>query len=333
MALAPASGRLRDYGTIAAVLAALAGLPLFLPVSTANDILVFGLYAMGFNVALGYTGVLSFGHAAYFGLGAYGAGLTLRYTGAPTLAGILAGVLLATAGAAVVGSLCVKKRGVYFAMLTAAFGQMLYFLALSPWKHFTGGEDGLKGIRKLGIDFPFSLDLGNPWRLYGFTLAIVALAILALHRLLRSPFGSLLQGIRENELRLRACGYDTERLKIVAFTASGLFCGLAGALYTVSLGYVPLSSLYWTNSGRAVVMTLLGGMGTFFGPLLGAGIFVTFEDKISVYTPRWEVYVGALVVFLILAFPEGILGTIKQKLADRGARARQVAAEGRLDVG
>jgi branched-chain amino acid transport system permease protein len=133
--------------------------------------------------------------------------------------------------------------------------------------------------------------------------------MLAMDRVLRSPFGSLLQGIRENENRLRACGYDTDRLKIASFTISGLFCGLAGALYTISLGYVPLSSLYWTNSGRAVVMTLLGGMSTFFGPLLGAGIFVYFEDTISTHTPRWEVYVGALVVVLILAFPDGILGT------------------------
>jgi branched-chain amino acid transport system permease protein len=310
----------------------LAILPFAIPVSTANDILVFGLYAMAFNIALGYTGVLSFGHAAYFGLGAFGAGLTLRYGDASVWTGLAAGIALATVGALVIGALCVKKRGVYFAMLTAAFAQMIYFLALSPWKSFTGGEDGLKGIRVLTIDVPLHLDLGNPWQLYAFTWGLLALAIIAMDRILRSPFGTLLQGIRENEARLRACGYNTDHLKVVSFTLSGLFCGLAGALYTISLGYVPISSLFWVNSGRAVVMTLLGGMGTFFGPLLGGGIFVYFEDTISTHTPRWEIYVGTLVVVLILAFPDGILGTLNN-LRARGLSARRAAKETGVQLG
>ena len=223
-------------------------------------------------------------------------------------------------GALVLGAMCVKKRGVYFALLIAAFAQMFYFLALSPLKHITGGEDGLKGIPLLELHFPFHVNLGDPHNLFFFVLLVTLVGILIMHHILNSPFGSLLQGLKENEQRLKACGYDNVSIKILAFTVSGLFSGMAGALYTVNLGYVPLDSFFWLNSGRPLVMTLLGGMHTFFGPLLGAGIFIFFEDTVSVYTPRWEVFVGIMVVFLILTFPEGILGSIKERLNTEGGR-------------
>lgn len=308
----------KEYLSIGIAGVILLTLPLWVPVSTATDILIFGLYAMGFNVALGFAGVLSFGHAAFFGLGAYGAGMALRYYDASVWAALGWGVLTASVVALIIGALCVKKRGVYFALLIAAFGQMFYFLALSPLKHITGGEDGLKGIPLLKLRFPFQVNLGDPHQLFFFVLILVMICILLMHRLLNSPFGSLLQGLKENEQRLKACGYDVISIKIWAFTISGLFSGMAGALYTVNLGYVPLDSLFWLNSGRPLVMTLLGGMHTFFGPLLGAGIFIFFEDTVSVYTARWEVFVGAMVVILILTFPEGILGTIRERLGETG---------------
>ncbi len=307
----------KQYLNIGLVGLLLLSMPLWISVSTATDILIFGLYAMAFNVALGFAGILSFGHAAFFGLGAYGAGMALRYFGAGVYGALAWGTIWASLGALALAALCVKKRGVYFALLMAAFGQMFYFLALSPLKHITGGEDGLKGIKILKLAFPFEVNLGNPNNLFIFVFIVLMLAMLAMFRILHSPFGSLLQGLKENEQRLRACGYNAASVKILAFTASGLFSGLAGALYTVNLGYVPLDSLFWINSGRPLVMTLLGGMHTFFGPLLGAGIFIFFEDTVSIYTPRWEIFVGGMVVLLVLSFPGGILGTIKQKWAQR----------------
>ena len=309
---------LKEYLNIGFAGVILLTLPLWISVSTATDILIFGLYAMGFNVALGFAGVLSFGHTAFFGLGAYGAGMALRYFDTSVWIALGWGLVAASLGALIIGALCVKKRGVYFALLIAAFAQMFYFLALSPLKHITGGEDGLKGIRVLELDFPFKVNLGDPYNLFFFVLVIMMICILIMHRIQNSPFGSLLQGLKENEQRLKACGYDSTSIKIWAFTISGLFSGMAGALYTVNLSYVPLDSFFWLNSGRPLVMTLLGGMHTFFGPLLGAGIFIFFEDTVSVYTSRWEVFVGAMVVVLILTFPEGILGTIKERFGAAG---------------
>jgi branched-chain amino acid transport system permease protein len=295
----------------------LLSMPLWIPVPTATDIMIFGLYAMAFNVALGFAGILSFGHAAFFGLGAYGAGMALRYFHASVWTALAWGILCATIIALALAALCVKKRGVYFALLMAAFAQMFYFLALSPLKHITGGEDGLKGIKILKLTFPFEVNLGDPNNLFIFVFIILMLGILAMFRILHSPFGSLLQGLKENEERLKACGYNAASIKILAFAVSGMFTGLAGALYSINLGYVPLDSLFWVNSGRPLVMTLLGGMHTFFGPLLGAGIFIFFEDTVSIYTPRWEIFVGGMVVLLILTFPGGIVGTIKEKWARR----------------
>lgn len=307
----------KQYLNIGLVGLFLLSMPLWISVATATDILIYGLYAMGFNVALGYAGILSFGHTAFFGLGAYGAGMALRYFETSVWTALGWGTVWASVAALALAALCVKKRGVYFALLMAAFAQMFYFLALSPLKHITGGEDGLKGIKILHLDFPFSVNLGDPHNLFVFVFIVLVVAILAMHRFLNSPFGSLLHGLKENEQRLKACGYDAHAIKIWAFAVSGLFSGLAGALYTVNLGYVPLDSLFWLNSGRVLCMTLLGGMHTFFGPLLGAGIFIFFEDTVSIYTPRWEVFVGAMVVILVLTFPEGILGTIKEKWGQR----------------
>lgn len=312
---------IKQYFHIGLVGLLLLSMPLWVSVATATDILIFGLYAMAFNVALGFAGILSFGHAAFFGLGAYGAGMALRYFHADVWTALAWGILCATVIALALAALCVKKRGVYFALLMAAFAQMFYFLALSPLKHITGGEDGLKGIKILKLTFPFEVNLGDPHNLFIFVFIVLMVAILAMFRILHSPFGSLLQGLKENEERLKACGYNAASIKILAFAVSGMFTGLAGALYSINLGYVPLDSLFWVNSGRPLVMTLLGGMRTFFGPLLGAGIFIFFEDTVSIYTPRWEIFVGGMVVVLVLTFPGGIVGTIKEKW-DRRKQSR-----------
>jgi len=307
-----------EYRYIILAFLILVCMPIVIPVPTASTILIYGLYALGYNIALGYTGMLSFGHATFFGLGAYGAGIAFRYFNTSVWTSLLTGAASATFFSLIIGALCVRKRGVYFALLIAAFGQMFYFLALSPLKRITGGEDGLRGIPVLSLETPFHVNLADPLSLYYFILVILAISILVMHRFLQSPFGSLLQGIRENEKRLRACGYNTNFIKVFSFSVSGLFAGLAGALYTIFLGYVPLNSLYWLTSGTALLMTLLGGVGTFFGPLLGAGIFIYFEDTISAIVARWEIIVGGLFVFLILVFPEGVLGTIQNKMEQFG---------------
>ena len=288
-------------------------LPFVLSTPLATEILIWTIFGMGFNILLGYTGVLSFGHAAYFGLGAYGAGLAFRYWDASVPVGIAVGVLAAMLLACFIGALAIRSKGVYFAMISLAFGQMLYFLALSPLKGITGGEDGLTRIPSMAI-FSFSLD--RPLPLYYFVCIIAGIMLFVTWRILQSPFGKLLQAFRENEERARACGYNTTLVKFWSLVISAFYAGLAGALNTLYLSYVPLSTLFWLTSGTMVMMTILGGKGTFLGPLIGVGVFLFLQNTISLFTPRWELFVGAIFVIIILAFPGGIMGTLRDKVTD-----------------
>jgi branched-chain amino acid transport system permease protein len=287
----------------------------------ATEIMISGLFALGFNLLLGYTGILSFGHAAYFGLGCYGFGMAVRDFGLSVWGGLLVSMLVGAVLASIVGAIAIKKRGVYFAMISMAVAQMFYFLALSPLKKYTGGEDGLKFIPKLSLSFPFSVDLQNPIPLYYFVYFIVGISILAIWRILNSPFGRLLQAIRENEPRTVASGYNVTMAKFISLVFSGLFSSLAGGLFCVYLGYGPLQALYWLTSGTILLMTILGGMHTFIGPIVGVGVFLYAQNKFSWIMERWELVVGILFMALILVFPEGIVGTIRSKyLARRAAR-------------
>jgi branched-chain amino acid transport system permease protein len=220
--------------------------------------------------------------------------------------------------------MAIRKRGVYFAMISLAFAQMFYFLALSPLKRWTGGEDGLKFIPVLKLDFPFHVDLSSGIPLYYFTYVIVGAGIFVIWRILQSPFGRVLEAIRENEDRIRACGYNVNMARFVSLVFSAVFSGLAGGLLTVYLGYGALTTLYWLTSGMVLMMTLLGGMHSFIGPAVGAGIFLLLQDSISRVTDRWEVYVGTMFILLVLLFPEGIVGSIKEKWIAK----RQTPAEG-----
>lgn len=296
------------YGTIFVLLF----LPLVISTPLATEILIWAIFGMGFNLLLGYTGVLSFGHAAYFGLGAYSAGLAFRYLDASLPVGIALGILAPMLLACFIGALAIRKRGVYFAMISLAFAQMLYFLALSPLKHITRGEDGLTQIPTMAI---FSFSLGKPLPLYYFVLVIMGIMLLLTWRILQSPFGKLLQAFRENEERAKACGYSTTLVKFFSLVLSAFYAGLAGALNTVYLGYVPLTTLFWLTSGTMVMMTILGGKGTFLGPLVGVGVFLFLQNTISLFTPRWELFVGAIFVAIILLFPAGIMGTLEDKIA------------------
>jgi len=286
--------------------------------------MIFGLFALGFNILLGHTGILSFGHAAYFGLGCYGCGMAIRYLGYSIWGALLVSLVVGILLAAIVGLLAIQKRGVYFAMISMAVAQMFYFMALSPFKKWTGGEDGLKFIPKLSLTFPFYVDLQNPFSIYYFVYIVVSFSIICIWRILNSPFGRLLQAIRENEQRTIASGYNVTRAKFISLIFSGLFSSLAGGLFFIYLGYGPLSSLYWLTSGTVLLMTILGGMHTFIGPIVGASIFLYSQNKLSWVLTYWELVVGILFVCLILIFPEGIVGTIKNKYLSRKITVEEI---------
>jgi branched-chain amino acid transport system permease protein len=281
----------------------------------ATQVLIYGLFALGFNLIYGYTGLLSFGHAAFFGLGAYGTGIAIAKLGVASVWGALGvGFVLALGGGAVIGLFCLRRRGIYFAMLSLAFAQLLYFIAFHmSW--LTGGDDGLRGIRVLPVPLlAWQVRIDTPAAFYYFALALVGLALLLLQRILESPFGTVLQAIRENPERATACGYDINRVKLLSFVFSAGFAGLAGGLNALYLRIVPIETLYWTTSGQVVMMTLLGGAGTFFGPFVGAGVFLILEDVLSVWTESWQLVVGAIFMVFVLFLPRGIWGTLVERL-------------------
>ena len=289
---------------------ALLVLPWLLPTpSLAADVLVWGLYALGFNLVYGALGLLSFGHAALFGGGAYACGIAITRFGWPWWAAIGAGVAMGTAVAFVMGLLATRTRGIYFAMVTLALAQCAYFIAYqSSW---TGGENGLRGVTLGAVRLGgLVLDPLDPRVRYYLLVVPAILALFALARILASPFGAAMAAVRENEGRARACGYDVRRVRWQAFTLSGAFTGLAGALYALKLGIVPIDSMDLATSGLAVIMTLLGGAGTFFGPFVGALIFVATETLVSTWTEHWPLAVGALFMACVLFFPRGVWGTL-----------------------
>jgi branched-chain amino acid transport system permease protein len=305
------------------IVAFFAILPFLVPYKAlATQVLVYGLFALGFNLLYGYTGLLSFGHAAYFGLGAYGAGITLAKLGWHSVWLALAvGVVAAGVGGVLVGFFALRRRGIYFAMLTLAFAQLFYFIAFHM-ADLTGGDDGLRGIPQLSLGlFGWELSLGNPLSFHYFALFWVGLAVFALRRILDSPFGAVLAAIRENGDRAQACGYDVVRIKLVSFVFSALFTGLAGALDALRITVVPVEALYWSTSGQAVIMTLLGGAGTFFGPFVGAGTYLVLQDRLSLFIEAWPLVIGVLFMAFVLFLPQGIWGTLLARLGARGGGA------------
>ena len=278
--------------------------------SLATQVLVYGLFALGFNLLYGYTGLLSFGHAAYWGLGAYGTGIALAKLKLGSLwLAMGMGLASAVVGGIIVGFLCLRRRGIYFAMLTLAFSQVFYFAAFHL-ADVTGGDDGLRGIPKLALGvFGYQLSLASPTAFYYFALAWVALAVAGLKRVLDSPFGAVLVAIRENSDRASACGYDVNRVKLVSFVLSALITGLAGSLDALRLTVVPVEALYWATSGQPVIMTLLGGAGTFFGPFVGAATYLVLADRLSIVLEAWPLVIGAIFMGFVLFLPRGIWGT------------------------
>jgi len=284
------------------------------------DVLCFALFAAAFNLLLGYTGLLSFGHAAFFGAAAYACGVALRDWGWPPEAGLAFGVACAAALGALVGTLGIRRKGIYFAMITLALAQMLYFVFLQA--PFTHGEDGLQEIprgRLLGL-----LSLADDLTLYYVVLAIVVAAWLFIDRIVDSPFGQVLLAIRDNEPRAISLGYATDRVKLLAFVLSAALAGLAGAIKTLVLGFASLSDAHWTMSGLVILMVLVGGVGTRLGPLVGALVVVGLEHKIgeigavlanftgiSWFSGLGEavtMVTGLIFIVCVMAFRRGIVG-------------------------
>ncbi len=279
-------------------------------------VLVLALAATSLNFLLGFTGVLSFGHAAYFGIGAYGLGLTIKYLLPNTLAGMAVGVAAGALAAAIIGALIVRLRGVYFAMVTIAFGQVFYFIAFR-WNNVTGGDDGLSGWRRVPIDFGVgTLDiLTNDRALYYLVLACFAIAVAVMGALLHSPFGRTLLAIRENERRARFLGIPVDQHIWLSWLISCIFVSLAGALYALLNNFADPHGLRWDQSGDFVIMAVLGGMRAFWGPLIGAAIFVVLQDYISSQTENWMSFIGLFFVLVVLFFPRGVVGFIRQRTA------------------
>ena len=278
------------------------------------NILIFGLYAVGFNLLFGYTGMLSFGHAAFLGVGSYLAGISVVHAGWPWWAAIAVGVASSCLAGLVIGYLAIRTRGIYFSMVTLALAQIVYygFYKADKW---TGGENGLRGVRVESIDLPgISIDFMNPLNKYYVILVFVALALWFVSRVLQSPFGAVIEAIRENEKRAVACGYDVARAKLLVFVLSAGICGLAGALRALHLSIVPIDSLHYLQSGQAVMMCLLGGMGTFFGPFVGAAVFLYLEDVVTNLTRYWMGAVGIVFMVFVLFFPKGIWGTLVHQM-------------------
>jgi branched-chain amino acid transport system permease protein len=313
-------GRVRGLVVLAAIWAALLSAPYWMPfaggyTALGTRVLVLALAAMSVNFLLGFTGVLSFGHAAWFGLGAYGAGLALKFIAPSTPLAILAGMMLAGIAGGLLGALIVRRRGVYFAMVTIAFGQVFYYIAFQ-WSSLTGGDDGLRGFSRQPLDFGlFTIDiLSNADAFYYFVLLFFALVTAVMALILRSPFGRTMLAIRENERRARFLGIAVERHIWIAFTLSCFFIGVAGALYALTNNFADPRGVHYSQSGDFVMMAVMGGMRTFWGPLLGAAVFVVLQDYLSSVTVNWMSFVGLLFVLVVLFFPRGLLGFVRHQV-------------------
>ena len=308
-------------GLIVAVIALAAALvlPRVLYPVLALNILAYGLFAMAIDLLLGFGGLLSFGHAAYWGVAGYTAGLVARELGAPYPLAVLAGVTAAAALAVPLGYLSLRRTGIYFTMVTLAFAQMLYYVA-NEARPITGGENGLQGIPRT---FP-GLSLGPSQSFYYAALPLVLLGYLAAYRIVHSPFGHVLVSIRDNEARAQALGYDTARYKLIAFVLSAALAGLAGSLYSLGQRFASLEQLHWSTSGEVVLMTVLGGLGTLWGGILGAGVFLLLKDFLStsnVLRDAPGVVTGTIFIVIVLGFRRGLWPALAG-LASRVSRPR-----------
>jgi branched-chain amino acid transport system permease protein len=282
-------------------------------------LLCFAIFASAFNLLLGFTGLLSFGHAAFFGSAAYVTGWLIKSHSVTPELGILAGFLCAGLIGLVVGVVAIRRQGIYFAMITLAMAQMVFFALLqSP---FTGGEDGLQGVPRGALLGWLSLE--SDTAMYYVVIAIFVACFLGISRIVNSPFGQVLKMIRENEPRAISLGYQVDRYKLLVFVLSAALAGLAGSLKTLIMGFATLSDVHWSMSGEVILMTLLGGVGTFFGPVFGAGIVISLQDMLADKVGSWvNVIIGVIFVLCVMVFRKGVVGELQALLERRHKRGQ-----------
>src|SRR5580692_788102 len=312
----PATMQTRAAGLVA--LAALVVLPFMMsdyPRALVSEIFIFAIFAMSLDLLLGFTGLMSLGHAAFFGLGAYAVAILGVQFGLNAWLGVAAGVVIAGAGAALIGFFCVRTGGIPFLMLTLAFSQLVFAVALK-WRDVTGGSDGIAIAERPSF---FGYDLSHSLVMYLMALSFFALTYWGLRRLLNAPLGHAFVGIRENEQRMMAIGYPTRAYKLLSFTIAGAIAGLAGGLYAIFNGFISADAVYWTASGDILIMTMLGGAGTLIGPALGAAIVLLMKNVVSSYSEHWLAIIGVTFICCVMFFPGGLWGTL-QKLQWRRAR-------------
>ena len=282
-------------------------------------LLCFAIFACALNLLLGFTGLLSFGHAAFFGSAAYITGWFIKSQHVTPELGLLAGMLGSGLIGLVVGLVAIRRQGIYFAMITLAIAQMVYFVCLQA--PFTGGEDGLQGVPRGALFGQFSL--ASDTAMYYLVVAVFVACFLAISRIVHSPFGQVLKMIRENEPRAISLGYQVDRYKLLAFALSAALSGLAGSLKTLVMGFATLSDVHWSMSGEVILMTLLGGVGTFFGPVFGAGIVISLQDMLADKVGSWvNVIIGVIFVLCVLAFRKGVVGELQAFLERRRSAAK-----------
>jgi branched-chain amino acid transport system permease protein len=303
---------------LAAGLVLALALPWFVYPPVAMDIAAMALFAISLDILLGYTGLLSFGHAAFWGSSAYVTGKVAIEYGVPFPVAVVAGALFAMVLAVPIGYLSVRRSGIYFAMVTLAFAQMVYFIAYQ-WSDFTGGENGLQAVPK--SFFGMELVETEPFYFYYAALPIILLGMWAAWRIVHSPFGRVLVAIRDNPPRARALGYDVEKYKVIAFVLSAGLAGLAGGVFAISHGFVALPDLHWTTSGEVVLVTVLGGIGTLWGGIVGALVIVNLEDQLaSSGFDGIGIITGTVFILVVLLFRRGIWGTARHLLVRWQAR-------------
>ncbi len=273
-------------------------------------VLCFALFASAFNLLLGYGGLLSFGHAAYFGMASYVSAHAAKVWGLPPELAILSGTAIAALLGLVFGALAIRRQGIYFAMVTLAFAQMVYFFSLQA--PFTGGEDGIQAVPRGTLFGMFNL--ADPETLYFFVLAIFFFGILIIYRIIHSPFGQVLKAIRQNEPRAISLGYRVNQYKLAVFVLSAALSGLAGATKAIVFQLASLTDVYWAMSGEVVLMTLLGGMGTVFGPMVGAAIIVTMQNYLATLGDWVTIIQGLIFVVAVLLFREGVIGVLSKRV-------------------
>jgi branched-chain amino acid transport system permease protein len=285
------------------LLAAVVLLPLVVRPAIASEIWIFAIFGLGLNLLLGYTGLLSFGQSTFFGSAAYVAGWLMKIHGLSAFLALVVGTGVGALSAAVVGYLCVQRSGLYFIMLTFALNQLFYFTAYQ-WTSVTGGEDGMPGVPRPvlpGIDFK------EPLVYYVFVSLLFLASLYVMRRIVESPLGRILQAIRENEVRAEAVGYAVARFKLLAFVIGGAFSGLAGVLYAMLFGIVPLEAIGFVTSGNVVFATLIGGSGSLYGPVIGSFVFIWLSESMSTVWARWPLLLGVAFVIVVMFFRGGVV--------------------------